>query len=191
MTRAFLTALLISGCTASAPVPQDPLQGEPILFALPSDIETVVDRLLILTPNGPQGAPIPRAARHARNEDRIDLSITPVLGPLFGGQRITPGDAKRDGFELGQVYFSGTALIVDLRQGDAGMLEREVTVATLLEPAQPIRYDLGRLSWRDVPSPEVLREPVGVAYILDDRFVVVSQDSVPGLGDIYDLLTTD
>ncbi|MEM9044344.1 MAG: hypothetical protein AAGC81_06595 [Pseudomonadota bacterium] len=186
MMRTLFIALLLLGCS-SVP-PSDPLQGEPILFSLPSGEEVVVDRLIVLSPTGPQGAPVPKAARYVRNEDRIDLGGLPLLGPIFGGPRVTPGDAKRDGFPLGNVFHAGSALVVDLSRGDAGSLQLETTVATLIEPAQPIRYDLGRPAWRPVPAPQVARDPIGEAYLLSDRFVIVSEASLPGLEDYYDLL---
>ncbi|MEM8793323.1 MAG: hypothetical protein AAGE80_17000 [Pseudomonadota bacterium] len=214
MIRALLIAVFLAGCTAEPPA--DPLQGEPIVFALPDGRNTTIDRLIVLTPSGAQGAPIPRRARSARNEDRVDLGRLPVLGDLFGGRRVTRGDAERDGFPLGPVFLSGTALVVDLSTGDAGMLEREVIITTLLDGPLPpgtriepttnpnnddaprslsgsrsgvaVRYDLGIPQYRLVPGPQAGSQPVGRVFFFNESLVIASEGTRPGLIDFFDLL---
>src|SRR5690606_9670923 len=89
---------------------------------------------------GALSARLPEAAT-VRDENRVDLSGTPVLGPLFRG---TLDVARaRQGELVGPVYRVGDTLVIDADAMPAGLTNRRVALATNVPRYGAISFQLG------------------------------------------------
>lgn len=180
MLRALMILAMLTGCGQQVLKPGDPLSGTPVPFMEPSGKIFTADRVFAITKDKTLGAPIPASARVGQSEDRVDLGFVPLVGDIFG-RRISPGDAKRDGFFIGPVYRDGTALVMDLGATKTDILTRQLSIATLVKPEEPVRFDLGVPRYEEIGTVEPTGDPVGRLYLLGGQLVIASEKTVPSL----------
>ncbi|MEM1298638.1 MAG: hypothetical protein AAGH68_05100 [Pseudomonadota bacterium] len=161
--------------------------GEPLRFRDASGGAFQPTELVVVVPGGALRAPLPEAVSTARNEDRIDLSGTPVIGGVFQ-ETLSPGDA-RDGEAVGPVYRRGSRLIVDTEGASPEFGGSSVVLTSDLPRLGSVSYTLGPLDFRNGGG--VLstgEEPIGQAYMLDGRLVIASEGGGPAWGSVSDML---
>ncbi|MEM7178198.1 MAG: hypothetical protein AAGD47_06345 [Pseudomonadota bacterium] len=186
MFRALVLLALLAGCGPQVLKPGDPLSGTPVPFMEPSGQIFTADRLLAITKDKTLGAPIPPSARVGQSEDRIDLGFVPLVGDIFG-RRVSPGDAKRDGFLIGPVYRDGSALVMDLGATETDILTRRLIITTLVQRDKPVRFDLGTPRYEAIPAVRPVGDPVGRLYLLAGQLVIASEKTVPSLLDYFNI----
>ncbi len=186
MLRAFVLLALLAGCGQQVLKPGDPLSGTPVPFMEPSGTIFTADRVLAITKGKTLGAPIPPSARVGESEDRIDLGFVPLVGDIFG-RRVSPGDAKRDGFLIGPVYREGSALVMELGATETEILTRRLIITTLVKRDKPVRFDLGVPRYEEIPAIKPTGEPVGRLYLLAGNLVIASEKTLPSLLDYFNI----
>lgn len=134
-------------------------------------------RAVVVTGTGQaMSARLPGAA-DIRSEDRVDLSGTPVLGPLFR-ETLDVGSVRR-GALVGPVYRAGDTLVIDAGAALAGLPDRRVAIATNLPRYGAVSYQLGRLKWSPAAAPLPAGEPIGSAHLIGNTLVLASQGGEP------------
>lgn len=134
-------------------------------------------RALIVTgAGGAMAAKLPGAA-DARSENRVDLSGSPLLGPLF--RETLDVASAREGALVGPVYRVGDALVVDATVAPSDLAGRPVVLSTNVPRYGAISFPLGRLDWQHVTRPTAERMPLGSAHIVDGRLVLASRGGEP------------
>ena len=142
--------------------------------------------LVIVIPGGAVRAPLPEAALHARSEDRVDLSDTPLVGGLFQ-ETLNPDDASA-GTAIGPVYRRGDRLIVDAGGTSPEVQASPVVLTSNLPRLGAVSYTVGPLEYRKGGG--VLRtdsDPIGTAYLLDGRFVIAAEGGSPAWPSVESL----
>lgn len=160
--------------------------GEPLRFRDASGGAFRPTELVMVVPGGTLRAPLPASVATAQNEDRMDLSETPLLGELFR-ETISPVDA-RGGEVVGPVYRFGSHLVVDAAGSAPDLTRRAVVLSADLPRLGSVSYRLGRLDFRDdgrgaTPGGAQL----GTAYLVDGRLVIASEGGEPAWGSVNEI----
>lgn len=132
--------------------------------------------LIVRGAGGAMAAKLPGAAT-AENENRVDFSGTPVIGPLFG-ETLDVASA-REGALVGPVYRVGDTLVVDASAASAEVVNRSVALTTNIPRYGAVSYRVGRLNWTPVTPPTGVGTLLGSAHLVDGALVVASRGGEP------------
>jgi hypothetical protein len=187
----FPALLIAAACLAALPAAASDERGsfleersgydEPLRFRAENGGAFRPRAVVIAGAGGALAARLPGAA-NAMSENRVDLSNTPALGPLF---RPTLDVASvREGALVGPVYRVGDTLVIDAGVIDAGaasagIANRRVAISTNIPRYGAVSYQLGRLDWAPVAAPAVAGEPIGSAHIVGRTLVLASRGGEP------------
>ena len=160
------------------PFGEGPSVGEPLRFRAENGGAFRPRALIIQTGAGSLRAILPEASNNARSENRVDLSGTPVLGPLFRGTLST--DNARQGQRVGEVYRAPGDYLVLIADGAGRDLSSyPLTLTTNLPRIGAVSYPLGRLRYGASGAPVSRGMPVGEAWLIDGQLVLASRGGEP------------
>ena len=174
-----MALLLVPGTGVTAerdsPFDERPSIGEPLRFRADNGGAFRPRALLIQTGTGTVRATLPEASDDARSEDRVDLSTTPLVGPLFQGTLST--ENARQGQRVGALYHvPGDYLLVIADGGAAQNLTNyPVALTTNLPSTGAVSYRLGRLQYGGSGAPVNRGTQVGEAWLVGGQLVLASR----------------
>ena len=182
--------LLAAACLAALPagaserdslLDERPGIGEPLRFRDAHGGAFRPRALIVSGPSGALAAELPSGARSAVSENRVDLSGTPLVGPLF--RETLDVASVREAPLVGPVYRVGDTLVVDATQAAAGdpaaLARRHVALSTNLPRIGAVSYRLGPLVWSATGDAEPAGTPIGSAHLVDGVLVLASQGGEP------------
>lgn len=183
-----LTLMALPGTPALADqrdrtFPDRPGVGQPVRF-LGADGGAFQPRLLVISsPSGTVRAALPASTSEARSEDRIDLSETPLLGPLFEGTLSTAG--ARETEAVGTLFQApGGVLLLDSSTPAAELTSLPVVLTTNLPRVGGVSYPLSRLSYGGSGQVAGQGVQIGTAHIIDGRLVLASDQGGPAFPSV-------
>ena len=157
-----------------SPFDERPSVGEPLRFRADNGGAFRPRALLIQTGAGTVQAMLPEASNDARSEDRVDLSSTPLLGPLFQGTLST--DNARQGQRIGALYHApGDYLLLVVDSGPMDLTGYPVALTTNLPATGAVSYRLGRLRYGGSGAPVNRGTQVGEGWLVGGRLVLASR----------------
>ena len=186
-----MALLLVPGIGATAerdsPFDERPSVGEPLRFRADNGGAFRPRALLIQTGAGTVRAILPEASDDARSEDRVDLSSTPLVGPLFRGTLST--DNARQGQRIGALYHApGDYLLVVVDGAAQNLTGYPVALTTNLPSTGAVSYRLGRLSYGASGAPVNRGTRVGEAWLVGGQLVLASRGGEPAYPSIEALI---
>lgn len=161
-----------------------PQVGQPLRFTDAAGHVFQPERLVILTPQRAQAAPLPATTSRARSEEHLDLSGVPLIGHVFR-HRFAPGDARRRGVAIGQIARIGDTLIVDARESPVAIDPRQIILTANFPRDGAVSYRLRGLRFAPTSEPgEVVAHPAGTAWLVGDTLVLAGAGYGPAIEDL-------
>lgn len=135
--------------------------------------------LMVLLPGSVMRAALPETAP-ARDENRLNISETPLVGKLFPST-LAPRNA-REGQLIGPVFRRGDGLVLDAREGAGadGLSSRPLVLTSHLPRLGTISYAVGGVTYtQSGGAVGIDGAPIGAAYLLDGRLVLAGEGGGP------------
>lgn len=150
-----------------------PQVGQQLLFRSANGGAFQPRTLTLITTAGLRSVSLPAAVDTVRNEDRIDLSGTQIVGDLFEPTLST--DQARAGVRVGPVFQSpSSGLVVDATGWDGNLTGLPLTLTTNIPSRGAVSYPLGLQRWGAGRSGAKGTE-IGDAWIVNGQMVIASR----------------
>ena len=159
-----------------------PQVGQQLLFRSANGGAFQPRTLTVTTTTGTQSTSLPAAVNSARDDNRIDLSGTQIVGGLFEPTLST--DQAHAGIRIGPVFQSSSGgLVVDATNHRGDLTGLPITLTTNLPGRGAVSYPLGLQQWHTGPA-ETQGTEIGDAFLLDGRMVIASRGGEPAYPSI-------
>lgn len=189
LALAFLLLVLAPLAAPAGEAPEGledrPSVGIPVRFIDTRGFVFRPERLILASPAGTFAAAIPPTTDEAYSEDRLDLTGLPLVGPFFR-ERLAPGDARREGIPVGDLFRVGTSLLLETAATPHTLEGRRLVLTAALPRAGIVSFHLPPPAFHAAALPQGARVPAGRAYLIGENTLVLAGPGDAVLIDDWD-----